>query len=51
MPPSGWEPALFPKTIDGPESAYYDGRIYLTDGYKAQEAGRSIGYEGTINFI
>jgi N-acetylneuraminic acid mutarotase len=44
-------PSLFPKIIDGPESAYYDGRIYLTDGYKSQEADHSVGYEGTVKFI
>jgi len=44
-------PSVYSKIIDGPESAYYNGKISLTDGYSAQSSDPSVGYEGTVKFI
>jgi N-acetylneuraminic acid mutarotase len=40
----------FPKRVDGATSGYWNGKVYMTDGYSPDESDRSVGFEGTVIF-
>ncbi len=40
----------YPKRIIGATAGYWNGKIYMTDGYSPDESDRSVGFEGTIKF-
>jgi N-acetylneuraminic acid mutarotase len=40
----------FPKRVDGGDAIYYNGKIYLTDGYSPDEKDRQVGFDGTVKF-
>ena len=40
----------YPKRIIGAAAGYWNGKIYMTDGYSPDENDRSVGFEGTVVF-
>jgi N-acetylneuraminic acid mutarotase len=41
----------YPKRIIGSESGYWNGKIYITDGFSPDTDDRSAGFEGTVKFV
>lgn len=40
----------FPKRFIGAASGYWNGKIYLSEGYSPDETDRQVGFEGTVRF-
>jgi N-acetylneuraminic acid mutarotase len=40
----------YPKRIIGAASGYWNGKIYMTEGYSPDEDDRQVGFEGTVRF-
>ena len=38
----------YPKRIIGASAGYWNGKVYMTDGYSPDESDRSVGFEGTV---
>lgn len=40
----------FPKRVDGATSGYWNGKLYVTDGYSPDENDRQVGFDGSVVF-
>jgi N-acetylneuraminic acid mutarotase len=40
----------YPKRIIGASSGYWNGKIYMSEGYSPDEDDRQVGFEGTVRF-
>lgn len=40
----------FPKRISGATAGYWNGVLYMADGYSPDESDRQVGFEGTVSF-
>jgi hypothetical protein len=40
----------YPKRTLGNTAGYFNGKLYITDGYSPDQADRSVGYRGTLQF-
>ncbi len=43
-------PTRFPKRLLGNTVGYWNGKVYVTDGFSPDETDRQVGFEGTIQF-
>jgi N-acetylneuraminic acid mutarotase len=41
----------YPKRIVGPTAGYWNGKIYMTDGFSPDNPDRQVGFEGTVKFV
>jgi N-acetylneuraminic acid mutarotase len=40
----------YPKRVIGAMSGYWNGKIYMSEGYSPDEDDRQVGFEGTVKF-
>jgi N-acetylneuraminic acid mutarotase len=40
----------YPRRVLGPTGGYWNGKIYMTDGYSPDSTDRQVGFEGTLRF-